>query len=89
MNNKNKSNNQVNPEIIREQEENRKAAIFYDDDPYGMMLYPRAFYGSTASATESTGLIQQAPLTPGMMGVYDELYSYRRTEPTVTEEDDE
>ncbi len=88
MNSKNKSKKQVNPEIIREQEEKRKSQGLYDDEPHRMMLYPGAFLGSTVSSTESTGLIQTIPPTPDMLGVFDDLYNYRQTEP-VAEEDDE
>ncbi len=76
-----------NPEKNREQEEKRKSDLFYDDDGYSKRLYPGTFFSGAASATESTGLIQTVPLTPGMMDVFDDVYSYRRTEPTAREEE--
>lgn len=87
MSNKNKSQKKDNPEIRREEEERRKAQAYYDDDDrFGSMLYPGILLGSTASATESTGLIQVIP-TPDMMDVFDDVYSYRRTKPAVNEDE--
>ena len=86
MNKNNKSNAKINPEILREKEEKRRSLAMYDDDDwFGMTLYPGAFFGSTVSATESTGLIQVPP-TPDVMDVYDDVYNYRRTEPTAESE---
>ena len=86
MKNKPKSNKQINPEIVRELEEKRKARAMYDDeDDFEMSLFPGAFAGSTVSATESTGLIQVAP-TPDVMDVYDDVFSYRRREPSANDE---
>lgn len=76
-----KSKKQVNPEIEREKSEKRKAATLYEDDDFGMTLFPGVFMGSAVSATESTGLIQVTPVDPELLGVYDEIYSYRRTKP--------
>lgn len=83
MNKKDKK--QINPEILREKEERRRAAIMYgdEDDDFGMTLFPGSFMGSTVSSTESTGLIQVIPLTPEQLGVYDDVYSYRRTHPVA------
>lgn len=91
MSNKSKENEkQINPEIQREQEEKRRAQMTYDEEEaYGMLLYPGAFLGGTSSATESTGLIQVIPPTPDMLDAYDEVYSYRQTEPIVGEDEDE
>lgn len=52
------------------------------DEPFSPFLYPGAFMGGTASANESTGLIQIIPFTPEDLKAYDDLYSYRRTEAT-------
>lgn len=86
MKNKNKKiKSQINPEILREERE-RRAYAFYDDDDYSMTLFPGAFLGSTASSTESTGLIQVIPPTPEMLNVYDDVYSYRQSKPIVNKD---
>lgn len=85
---KEKNKKQENPEIRREIEEKKRSAVMYDEEEPDMFLYPGLFMGSTASATESTGLIQSVPPVPGLFEVYDELYSYRQAEP-VSEEDEE
>lgn len=77
-----------NPEQNHKKEEKRKTDLLYDDDGYSKRLYPGTFFSGAASATESTGLIQTVPLTPGMMEVYDDIYSYRRTEPAANEEEE-
>lgn len=80
-----KDKKQINPEILRERQERRRAAIMYgdEDDGFGMTLFPGAFTGSTVSSTESTGLIQVIPLTSEQLDVYDDVYSYRRTHPVA------
>lgn len=90
MKNKNiKEKERINPEILREQQEKRRAQMLYDEDEaFGMTLYPGAFLGGTASSTESTGLIQVIPPTPDMIDAYDEVYSYRQTEPIVGEDEE-
>lgn len=70
-----------NPEILRENRQNN-----FDDDEIGMTLFPGAFMGSTVSSTESTGLIQVIPFTSEQLVAYDDVYSYRRTEPMADNE---
>jgi len=53
----------------------------YEDEMCEMRLFPDEFSGSTASATESTGLIQVAPVTPKLQETYDSVYSYRQKKP--------
>ncbi len=69
-------------------EENEKT--FFDDenainspiDDLGeMRLFPDFLAGSTASATECTGLIQVTPDTDDLQDVYDSVYSYRQKKP--------
>ncbi|MBE7012613.1 MAG: hypothetical protein E7416_00840 [Ruminococcaceae bacterium] len=56
-------------------------AVNSPDDELGeMRLFPDDLVGSTASATECTGLIQVAPDTKDLHEVYDGLYSYRKVE---------
>lgn len=86
MKNKN-SVKKENPEIAREREEKRKADLMYGDDGYEMRLFPEDFMASAASATESTGLIQSTPPL-AFMTVFDDLYSYRQTEPEKSSEED-
>lgn len=52
-----------------------------DDDLGEMRLFPEFLSGSTASATECTGLIQVAPVTKDIHEIYDSVYSYRQNEP--------
>lgn len=49
-----------------------------NDDLGEMRLFPDFLPGSTASATECTGLIQVAPDTDDIQEVYDSVYSYRK-----------
>ena len=49
-----------------------------NDDLGEMRLFPDFLPGSTASATECTGLIQIAPDTEDIQEVYDSVYSYRK-----------
>lgn len=79
---KNKNKHQINPEIKREADERRRAQILYDgNEAYGMTLFPYCFGGSTASATECTGLMQTVPLDPAELEAYDSLYSYKQPLP--------
>ncbi|MBQ7900363.1 MAG: hypothetical protein IJ365_00175 [Clostridia bacterium] len=75
-----KSRKETNPEILYEREQQR-TKNFYDDDMGEMRLFPDALVGSSVSATESTGLIQVAPITPALQKVYDDVYSYRQPKP--------
>lgn len=84
---KNKNNREKNPEIRREIEEKKRTEVMYGECDADMFLYPGIFMGSTASATECTGLIQSVPPVSGLFEVYDELYSYRQSEP-IAEEDE-
>lgn len=59
----------------------------YGDEEPDMFLFPGAFMG-TASATESTGLMQNVPISPAAFEAYDELYSYRQTEPLPDDEEE-
>ena len=53
-----------------------------DDDSGEMRLFPDDLLTGTASATESTGLIQTAaPFVKDMYKVYDDVYSYRKAKP--------
>ncbi|MBQ9757546.1 MAG: hypothetical protein IJW15_03920 [Clostridia bacterium] len=61
---------------------------FDEDEMSEMRLFPDEFAGSTASATECTGLIQVAPVTPELQETYDSVYSYRKKQP-VKEETEE
>ncbi|MGN1093346.1 MAG: hypothetical protein ACI4RS_06830 [Monoglobaceae bacterium] len=88
MKNKNKNKQQINPEIQREEEERYKSLNFYDeDDGLGMTLFPYCFMGGTASATDSTGLMQTIPLSLAELEAYDSLYSYRQDHPTADNND--
>ncbi len=58
----------------------------FDEDEFAeMRLFPDEFAGSTASATECTGLIQVAPVTPELQETYDSVYSYRKKQPSKEE----
>ena len=54
--------------------------VFYDefDELSEMRLFPDFLPESTASATESTGLIRVGMTTPGVQKRYDSVYSYRQ-----------
>lgn len=52
-----------------------------DDILDGMRLFPDFLPGSTASATECTGLIQAVPATDEVQKIYDNVYSYRQKKP--------
>ncbi len=52
-----------------------------DDDLGEMRLFPDDLLTGTASATESTGLIQVAPYTKDLYKVYDDVYNYRKNKP--------
>lgn len=52
-----------------------------DDDLGDMRLFPDELSGSTASATECTGLIQATPVTDDVQSVYESVYNYRQQKP--------
>ena len=74
-----KKRNEANPEIIYERNQKR-SKDFFERDMGEIRLFPDFFPGMSVSGTESTGLIQVAPVTPALQKVYDDVYSYRRTE---------
>ena len=78
-----KKNSQINPEILCEREKER-TKNFYDDEDFGFRLFPGFLDNNGVSATESTGLIQVTPVTPEILEVYDNVYSYRRREAETT-----
>lgn len=61
--------------------EKTESEDFCDAEMDGGRLFPGFLDGSTVSATESTGLIQQIPNTREIQDIYDSVYSYRRKEP--------
>lgn len=71
-----KKREETNPEILLERE--KKNTLDYYDDDFEYRLFPGFLDGSTASATESTGLIQVGPITPAVLDAYDNVYSYRK-----------
>lgn len=85
--NKQKRDEQVNPEFLRQQKEKQCSEDMYDDDYYGPSLFPGYFYQNAASGTEATGLIQVIPITSTELEAYDHIFSYRLTEPIVPDED--
>lgn len=58
----------------------------YEDEMGEMRLFPDDTLGGTASATESTGLIQVGLTSPEIQQAYDEVYSYRQTKPVKKKE---
>lgn len=76
-----KKRKDINPEIIYEHNKKR-SKDFYERDMGEIRLFPDFFPGMSVSGTESTGLIQVAPVTPALQKIYDDVYSYRRTEAT-------
>ena len=52
-----------------------------NDNLGDMRLFPDDLLGSTASATECTGLIQATPETDDVQAVYESVYSYRQKKP--------
>ena len=74
-----KKDSEINPEILYEREK-EKSRRFYDEDFGEMRLFPGFLAGNGVSATESSGLIQTAPVTPSIVEAFDDVYSYRRTE---------
>ncbi len=84
---KQKRDEQVNPEFLRQQKEKKYSEDMYDDDYYGPSLFPGYFYQNAASGTEATGLIQVIPITSSELEAYDSIFSYRLTEPIVRDED--
>lgn len=79
-----KNRNDTNPEIIYEQNK-KQAKDFYERNEGEIRLFPDFFPGVSVSGTESTGLIQVAPITPELQRVYDDVYSYRKTEDNESE----
>ena len=59
-----------------------KTDVFEEELTEGR-LFPDFLPGSTASATESTGLIQVGNYSPDLMDAYDDVYSYRQKEAVV------
>ena len=74
-----KTRNNINPEIIYEKSK-KQSKDFFEKDQGEIRLFPDFFPGVSVSGTESTGLIQVAPITPELQKVYDDVYSYRKTE---------
>ncbi len=77
--------NEINDTKIKEQNKafskKKKSKEFCDEDLEEGRLFPGFLDGSTASATESTGLIQQIPDTKKIQDIYDSVYSYRQKKP--------
>ncbi len=82
-------NNHFSDKEIKEQNhvfaKKEKADSFCDEDLEEGRLFPGFLDGSTVSATESTGLIQQIPNTKKIQDIYDSVYSYRQKEPIAKE----
>ena len=76
------NNNKIADAKIKAQNEafaeKSKADIFCDAELDGGRLFPGFLDGSTVSASESTGLIQQIPDTREIQDIYDSVYSYRQ-----------
>ena len=60
-------------------EKKTKEYDYKKDNDEEMRLFPDFLPGSTASATESTGLIQVGILADNAQNRYDDVYSYRQT----------
>ena len=60
----------------------------YQEEIEEMRLFPDDVVGSTASATESTGLIQVGMVSPEIQQAYDEVYSYRLVKPVAEKKND-
>lgn len=74
-------------EILSDKKENFERPTAYsevddmlEDDGPQLRLFPDFLPRSTASATESTGLVQVGMATEDVQKEYDDLYSYRQTE---------
>ena len=78
MNNNNKMSNAKIEEQNKIFSKKKKAEEFCDEDLEEGRLFPGFLDGSTVSATESTGLIQQIPDTKKIQDIYDSVYSYRQ-----------
>ncbi len=78
--------NKINDLKIKQQNKTfakkKKADEFCDKDLEEGRLFPGFLDGSTVSATESTGLIQQIPDTKKIQDIYDSGYSYRQKKAT-------
>ncbi len=85
--NKQIRNEQINPEFYMQQKEKQRSEDIYDENYYGPSLFPGYFYHNAASGTEATGLIQVIPITSDELAAYDDIFSYRLTEPIVPDED--
>ncbi len=74
--------NKISDQKIKEQNKEfakkTKSEQFCDEDLEDGRLFPGFLDGSTASATESTGLIQHIPDTKKIQDIYDSVYSYRQ-----------
>lgn len=55
-------------------------------EPSGMRLFADDYSSGAASATECTGLVQIAPADDDIMEAYEQIYSYRQSEPIIQEE---
>ena len=75
-------NNKISDEKTKEQNKvfskKKGSEEFCDEDLEEGRLFPGFLDGSTVSATESTGLIQQIPDTKKIQDIYDSVYSYRQ-----------
>ena len=67
------------------EEKNKKDNLIFDEGMMETRLFPDEFSGSTASATECTGLIQVAPVTNDVQKAYDSVYNYRQKKPVRSE----
>ena len=68
----------INPEILYEQRKQRERQFYENMGEF--RLFPEFLAGNAVSSTESTGLIQVAPVTPEILEAFDNLYSYRQSE---------
>lgn len=73
-----KKHEEINPEIRHEIEKER-TKNFHENEYGEYRLFPGFLDDSTASFTESTGLIQVAPVTPALLDSFDNVYSYRKS----------
>ncbi len=78
MSKKKYSNKPLNIQTLSKEDEKIRTDNLYDEEQMPACLFPDAFMGSTASATESTGLMQNIAVTPYMIDAYDTLYNYRQ-----------
>ncbi len=55
-------------------------------EPSETRLFPDDYSSGAASATECTGLVQIAPAEDDIMEAYEQIYSYRQSEPIIYKE---